>query len=450
MNHVFSWSIVVFVVVAIALLFPPVRIWLRGLYLYWRGVDLARRATKFAEYRRVGQSLDQNYGAEKSRYKKRISKEWEKWGTWTKAPLEKRAETLKARLATTEKQQQELEEELREEKLHPSRTRIRVRDAFYVPAATLLFISDIGFTYLCVQVLGLSPLFIFPMALILGGASWFLGDALGKEIEPEVGPRTSDEKRKHFQSIIFLVSANVVICAIAGTIRFSYTRRELHGDMITTTVSSVQPQPHTNLGVDLISSYGILIAIILASVVLGWLHQSATTEERLAVVKKRVAQLELLIKRAERTGLRATESFQARIMALQAESAVLRARFHDGFDRTWKLRAPRGVQTPSSPLEGVDTILRGLTWPPTMQNIEWPQESAEIVDLERYYDPYYEQEGGNVQPVRTMHEVPHRIMPSLGSAPPSVATITPLPMAQSPQPRPVAAPSAAPPPPTIG
>jgi hypothetical protein len=420
------WLILISLCIVFALCFRPIRIWLRSVYLYRRGADLAHKATKFAEYARVGHALDQGYNNEKSRYKKKISNEYGHWGRWTQAPIEKRVETLTALLADAEKQQRELEFKLAEEKLTAPRQRIRVRDGFYYPAAGLLFIADIGFTYLCVQVLGLSPLFIFPMALILGGASWFLGDALGKEIEPELEPRTPAEHRKHLQSIIFLISANVVICGIAGTIRFSYTRREMHGDMITTSVSSVQSQGHANLGVDLISSYGILIAIILASVVLGWLHQGMTTAERIAALKRRCARLQLLIKRANRTGLR----------------------FHDGFDRTWKGRTPRGVQTPASPLEGVDTILKGLTWPPSMSRIEWPQQDVEIVDLDRYYDTVIEQEAaGATQQFTSVPKPPAPPLPlpspvKSGTVPPSV---------QSPAPQtPTAATGRTPPPPTIG
>jgi hypothetical protein len=260
--------------------------------------------------------------------------------------------------------------------------------------------------------------------------------------------RTPAEKLKHLQSIIFLISANVVICGIAGTIRFSYTRRELHGDIITTTVSSVQPHGHANIGMDIISSYGILVAIILASVVLGWLHQGVTTAERLASVKRRCARLELLIKRANRTGLRATEAFQAHVMALQNESAVLRSRFHDGFDRTWKGRTPRGVQTPASPLEGVDTILKGLTWPPSISRIEWPQQDVEIVDLDKYIDPYIEQQA--VEAMRQSAPEPSSLRQSPIPSQPALLPAQPATVPPSPPLRPSAASGRTPPPPTIG
>lgn len=363
------WLLLIAALVIIALLFRPVRVWLWGNWLWFKGILLGRRAKHYIDVRRAGAELDESYHGIKYRYMRKAVRDIQRWTGGPQKRLLKRLGTLRIQADTVAKQQIELEKKLEEERQSEQRERPRVKGQLYYIVATLLAIADIAITFMCLQALNYPVIFILPSAVMLGLVGFLAGDFLGKNIEPA---QKNPNKEKNRMAIVLLGAFSSLYCIVFGTMRFLYTQHD----------SSVSPV------LNFVGSYGFIAIIVGCSVMLGWLHEGVTTEERLAYVKARRARIEVNIDRCDKQGAKMTEAFRAHLLDIETESASIRTQFLNGFNSAWLGRAPYGVESSKSPLEYDEDMLKSLTWPdPPSGTVTLKLRPVIIVDYSKYDEP---------------------------------------------------------------
>lgn len=363
------WFVLTAAVIIIALFFRPVRIWLWGMWFWFKGLLLGKRAAGYTDVRRVGAELDHTFHNIKYHYLKKTVRDIQSWTGGPQQRLLKRLGTLRKNKEEIAAQQAELEQKVAEERQNAPRERPRIKGLLYSIVAVLLAIADIAITFMCLQALNYPVIFILPSAIMLGLIGFLAGDFLGKNIEPA---QKNPNKEKNRMAIVLLGAFSGVYCLVFGTMRFLYTQHD----------------PSVSLALNIFGSYGFISIIVGCSVMLGWLHEGITTEERLTHVKARRARIEVGIDRCDKQGAKMTDSFRAHLLALESESALLRSQFRSGFDNTWPGRAPYGVESPASPLEYDEDMLKSLTWPdPPSGTVTLKPRPATIVDYTRYEEP---------------------------------------------------------------
>jgi hypothetical protein len=411
-NSWLFWLVLIAAVVVIALFFRPVRVWLWGTWLRFRGILLGHRATRYTDTRRVGAELDHNFHDVKYHYLKETVRDIQRWTSGPQKRLLKRLGTLRVYEKQVTAQQEELEKQLEEEQQNPPRERPRIKGLLYYIVATLLAIADIAITFMCLQALNYPVIFLLPSAVMLGLIGFLAGDSLGKNIEPA---QKNPNKEKNRMAIVILAVFSVLYCSIFGTMRFLYTQHD----------SSVSPL------LNFVGSYGFIAIIVGCSVMLGWLHEGITTEEQLAYVKARRARIEVSIDRCDKHGAKLTDAFRAHLLALESESALVRSQFRSGFDSAWTGRAPHGVESPASPLEYDEDILKSLTWPnPPNQTVTLKPRGPAIVDYSGYDEGVPQLAQPHPAPPRPAPPAPPPVSPPARphSAPPRPAPPGPPPV----------------------
>jgi hypothetical protein len=352
---------------------------------------LGHRAARYTDTRRVGAEIDQNFHVIKYHYLQETVRDIQRWTNGPQKRLLKRLGTLRVHEKKFAARQEELERRLEQEQLNPPRERPRIKGLFYYVVATLLAIADIAITFMCLQALNYPVIFLLPSAILLGLIGFLAGDFLGKNIEPAQKKPNKEQNRR---AIVLLAIFSVLYCVVFGTMRFLYTQHD----------PSVSPM------LNFVGSYGFIAIIVGCSVMLGWLHEGVTTDERLAYVKARRARIEVSIDRCNKQGAKVTDAFRAHLLTLESESALVRSQFRNGFDSAWRGRAPYGVESSASPLQYDEDMLKSLTWPnPPDQLVTLQPRSPMIADYTRY------DEG-------TPHVTQPRPAPSRPASPPGVAT----------------------------
>lgn len=418
-NKIITWVLIVVALVCIALLFPPVRrfvrpvrIWVWGTWLWFSGFRLGRRAPKFeTDSRRVGDSIDNMYENVKSHYLKEAGQNIKNWTSGPQQRLVRRLRTLETQLGAAIDKQKELKERLEKEQENPPRDRPRIKGFIYGVVALLLAAADIAITFMCLQALNYPVIFLLPSALMLGIIGFLAGDYLGKNIEPA---QTNPNNEKNQRAIILLGSFSLFYCIVFGTMRFIYTQHD----------------PSVPLVLNMFGSYGFIAVIVGCSVMLGWLHEGITTLEQLSSITARITRIEISLQRCDRQGATMTEAFRAHLLSLESESAIVRSRFRNGFDSAWLGRAPYGVESPHSPLEFDEDMLKNLTWPnPPDEMVTMKVRPKKITDLTRYVEPVSDQQ----EPIVVIQAAPAPSPPAPAPSPPAPvpqAQPAPLPQAQ--------------------
>jgi hypothetical protein len=384
------WLGLLAAIVAIAFL---LRFWLSGTWLWFRGWQLGRSKSQ-ADLQNVSLALDNGLAGPKRRYENRSNAHIERWLRTKHHRLANAYSDLQKKLVVTEERQKELEEQIAD----PGRViseRPRVKDAPYYTFAVLLAFSDIAFTFLCLQALMLPIIFLLPAAFLFGIAGFFIGDMLGKNIDPQAQSsrqRTSMEKRR--TTVYLLSAAAVLYCTVLGTLRFLYTQHAGNG----------------TVAINLVASYGVIVFIVVCSAILGWAHEGETLEERLAKVKQRKARFAIRAERCNKSGQKETEAFHAHLQKLDSASAILRTRYRQGFDSAWNGKPPYGVESASSPLLLEEKLLQKIAWPPVGDAVAPPVRRERVdVDLAKYVDP---------NPIQAAAQQPQVTQPVPQSTPP--------------------------------
>ncbi len=377
MSHHIDYGHLIFWILFIAavgifigwLLFRPVRGWMWGTWLWFKGLLLGKRAARYDDVRRPGAEIDDNYNEIKARYVNAGLTDIKRWTSGPQKRLTKRLGQLKKAKEETQEREAELEQKRLEERQNPPRERPRFKGPFYSVVAVLLAVADVAITFMCLQSLDYPVIFLIPSAIILGIIGYLAGEYLGRNIEPA---QKNPNKEKNRVAIVLFASFSVMYCIILGTIRFLYTQRD----------ASV------SLELNFFGSYGFIAIIVGCAVMLGWLHEGVTTEELLLQVRKRRARIEMAMDRCDKQGAKMTDAFHAHLLALESRSTLMRSQFRNGFDRAWLGRAPYGVQTPDSPLDYGEDLLNSLTWPdPPRLNVSVKSRPKRIVDLSPYEEP---------------------------------------------------------------
>lgn len=423
MSHHVDYSHLIFWIVFTAaaaiflgwLLFRPVRGWMWGTWLWFKGLLLGKRAGRYDDVRRPGAEIDDHYNEIKSRYVNAALTDIKRWTSGPQKRLIKRLGTLRKAKEEAQEREAELQLKRAEERQNPSRERPRFKGPFYWVVAVLLALADVAITFMCLQSLDYPVIFLIPSAFILGIIGYLAGEYLGKNIEPA---QKQTNKEKNRIAIVLFATFSVMYCIILGTIRFLYTQHD----------ASVSP------ALNFFGSYGFIAIIVGCSVMLGWLHEGITTEELLLQVRKRRARIDMAIDRCDKQGAKMTDAFHAHLLVLESRSTVMRSQFRNGFDRAWLGRAPYGVQTPDSPLDYEEDMLTSLTWPdPPRSNVAVKPRPKRIVDLSPYEEPEHPAQ-------RTLPEV----KPPLGQRPlqpppnaPSVLAQAPIPLPAQPKSSPI-------------
>ena len=205
------------------LLFRPVRGWMWGTWLWFKGLLLGKRAARYDDVRRPGAEIDDNYNEIKARYVNAGLTDIKRWTSGPQKRLTKRLGQLKKAKEETQERETELEQKRLEERQNPPRERPRFKGPFYSVVAVLLAVADVAITFMCLQSLDYPGTFLIPSAIILGIIGYLAGEYLGRNIEPA---QKNPNKEKNRVAIVLFASFSVMYCIILGTIRFLYTQRD--------------------------------------------------------------------------------------------------------------------------------------------------------------------------------------------------------------------------------